>query len=709
MNLKFRKILGSNKFIAALFLPFVLIEPMFINWVLNIFKMAIHSLLNRDSEFVLPSFFEFDKQRMPLYLGLLFVSVVLYVILAFRLKTAYGELRKNNADKGTRRFATLEEIEEQYKAVPEKDKSFDGYGGIPISRHKNTIFVDDTTVNSLVYGMTRSGKGETTVIPMLDIISRGSDKASVIVNDPKLELAPACWDNYKERGYNPYLLNLVNPYEGMGYNPLDLIVQAYEKGEYGEAQLLTRAFSFTLFHEDNVKDPAWQNWAISLSNAVILALCDECIKAGHPEQVNPPSVLKFLIRLGMNKTDEKKGKSMLEDYFESLPDDHVAKLQYAAISLAPSEKTRPTIYSMFLQKYEIFSYSPIEYMTTHHSLRLSDIGFGEKPVAVFMCTPEYDESCHFLASLFVQQTNYILSKMAVTADGHCCKRRVHYILDEFGNMPSIPNLQNAVTMGAGRQILYNLFVQSFEQLESKYGKENAQTIRNNCGNTIYIKTNEVNTAKAISAEIGNETVISYRRNGEAFGLHRHIDESVEAHPLLDENKLLDLKEGESVVLRSMLRKNRNGQRIQPMPIYNHGSTAAKLRYEYLTEFNPSAKMPSIPKEDYDINSRIFRATIEEKSNEDELQANPQKHITKDTPFLEYLSDTQLHSLEALCCGFMCDFSYSLLDFKEFINELIEARVITRIEAKNATKYAYDEFIKHGGVEDEQWANTIYST
>lgn len=606
MNPFLRKIFQSKLFLGLMAIPFITLPLIAVNWLINAFLSSIRSL-TRHMTFTAPSAFDFRSDRLLLYAALVGISALLYLIFLFRMRTAFRPLKSVNADKGAQRFATPDEIRNQYRAVPEKDDKFSGYGGVPISHFDNKIYIDDTATNTMVIGITRSGKGETFVIPAIDLYSRAENQASIIVNDPKYELAPAAWKPLGKRGYDRYVLNLVDPYQGMGFNPFAMIAAAYKEGNYGEAQLLSRAFSFTLFNDPTAKDKAWQNWAISLSNAIILALCADC---KDPEQINPYSAVRFLTRLGMVKTDQKSARTLLDEFFYARPDNDIARLQYAAVDFAPAEKTRPTIFSMFLQKYEIFTYAPIAYMCTHNSLDLKSIGFGKKPVAVFMCTPEFDSSCHFIASLFVQQVNYCLSKAATLSQSHKCDRRVVFHLDEFGNMPAIPNIENGVTMGLGRNIIYNLVTQSFEQLDAVYGDKTAGTIRKNCGNLIFIKTNESSTAADISKQLGNETVVTYSRSGNGFGLNKNVNESVESHPLLDENKIQNLKESESIVIRSMKRHDLKNNRITAFPIINTGATAFPLRWEYLPEFDPKQPRPTIKKQEYDIESRVFFADFE---------------------------------------------------------------------------------------------------
>lgn len=69
-----------------------------------------------------------------------------------------------------------------------------------------------------------------------------------------------------------------------------------------------------------------------------------------------------------------------------------------------------------------------------------------------------------------------------------------FCLDEFGNMPSIEGMANIITVCLGRNVRFNLVIQAYAQLKNKYG-DDADTIDGNCGNTIYILTNDQQTAE----------------------------------------------------------------------------------------------------------------------------------------------------------------------------------------------------------------------
>jgi hypothetical protein len=80
------------------------------------------------------------------------------------------------------------------------------------------------------------------------------------------------------------------------------------------------------------------------------------------------------------------------------------------------------------------------------------------------------------------------------------------------NFTEIPAFSNLLTVGGGRGCRFNLFVQSISQIEHKYGREQSQTITDNCHCWIYLKTANIETAAQITKKLGQYTVSSYSRS-----------------------------------------------------------------------------------------------------------------------------------------------------------------------------------------------------
>ena len=630
-----QKIYSNNFFLGICCFTIMIVPVILVNYIYLIIKELFNAFRNSKS-IKLPLFFTFDfKSLWILYLITAGLSLITCLIFLYNMNKNYKKIHDN--EKGSRRWTTIDEIKTQYKEIPDREEEYPGNGGFLISHIGDKAYIDDSPVNNLIIGITRSGKTQRNVIPQVDIYSRAEIQPSIIINDPKLEVARYTAEALSERGYDINIFNLIEPENGMGYNPFAIIVEEYKNGDYGKAQLLTRTFSFMLFHDEEAKDKAWQEWAIGLSNAVILAHIVDCVAAGTEKMINPTSVARMVIRMGSTKTQNGKSNA-LDDFMRIRPESDIARIQYASVEFAPSEKTKPTIFAMFMSKFEIFTYTSVVHLCSHNTLNLSDIGFGKKPVVLFMGVPDYDNSNHFLASLLVRQIYYVLAKRASKEISGKCKREVVFLLDEFGNMPAIPDMDTIITVCQGRNIKFNLIAQSYEQIESKYQEKPAKTIINNCGNQMYLLSNDENTAKRFSEHIGNETIIIYGRSDGA-GKDKNISEHIDGKELLNPNELMELMEGENVLHRVIKRKDLQDHDIIPYPVFNSKNLGTSFipAYKYLKSFNDSGNdslEKHTKKEDIgDYEELVYRPDI--KCNPDNI------------PLKELLQERELEIIEKL--------------------------------------------------------------
>ncbi|MGG3102085.1 type IV secretory system conjugative DNA transfer family protein [Bacillus velezensis] len=722
--------LGNKKVLTALLLPYALVFSLITNVlvkvVLIVYDVLKHvfleqKLINIDYSIKIDDFFAFTWGKNQI-IYLIFYAVWLYGYLVFSIKMyrTFGSLYKQNH--GNTRFATFKELKEQYKLIPERRASFSGKGGIPISHinravnqpykflkkqrgiePKNKIhawfqktilvsllrivpyfcektFIDTSPVNNLIIGTTRSGKGETTVFPSIDIFSRSEYKPTMIANDPKGELAAASKQTLEKRGYEVHILNLVDPNISMSYNPLQLVVDAYKKGDTESAVSLANTLSFTLYYDPNAKDKFWQNCSMSLCNALVLAITDDCIKKKREDKITLYTVANFLSTMGSkNDYDEETGieTNALDEYFQSRPETDPARMQYSTSNFSTGN-TRGNIFTNTMSELQIFLNPSIAKMTSKNSLDLKKVAEGVKPAALFMVTPDYDSSLHKIASIFTRQSYYIFAKEASFMPNGKLKRNVEYILDEFGNMPAIEDMAGAITVCLGRNIRFNLYIQSYSQIKKLYGDDD-ETIIGNCGNQIYILTGDPSTAEKFSKLIGRKEVIDYSRSGDQFSFKKSETESVRERSLMLPEELTSIKPNETVVFRITKREDNNGRGIVSHPIFNTGKTAMNPRWIYLDkEFDTSNSIKNV-----EVNS-LHKHVVLEELKYDHIGVNDKLSLAKDELSKETLENIKSQLLKGATAN-KADESYLQFIDAKFIEFSIYQLATT---LKNAAELGY---------------------
>lgn len=360
----------------------------------------------------------------------------------------------------------------------------------------------------------------------------------------------------------------------------------------------------------------------------------------NEKKINLPNVLikftQLAERMIAPPVEGAEPRNALDVYFQNRDPLDVARNLYSAVKIAGGERVKGSVYSTVLSKLTGFMDDKIKKMTAYSSFQLTQIGFGKRPLAVFMALPDFDNSNVFIQSIFISQAYYALAKCAIKHGGKC-RREVIFLLDEFGNIPAIDNMSSMITVCLGRNIRFNLVVQAYSQLDKEYGEHDADTIYGNCGNQIYIQTDNYETAEQFSNLIGKETIVNVTRMGGELSLtvQKQYTESTEEKPLLNPNELMEFVEGECVIKRVMMRKDQYNNKVKPRPIYNTGETSFPMRYQYLSDwYNTKNKWENLNADScakLDLNEYI--------SNYDELIESIETSLTPEyQEFYHKLSD-----------------------------------------------------------------------
>ncbi len=197
-------------------------------------------------------------------------------------------------------------------------------------------------------------------------------------------------------------------------------------------------------------------------------------------------------------------------------------------------------------------------------------------------------------------------------------------------MPPIEGFANIVTVCLGRNIRFNIIIQSYSQLKKIYG-DDQNTIIDNCGNQIYILTSDYDTAHRISNNLGFKTLVNDSLSGRSFSFYKSTTESLDKRELKTPTELMSLEEGEDIVIRVIKRQDRKRNRIKSKPIFNTGETKLKYRYEYLqNDFDTSKSLDDLKFEslhkDIDLRKLVL---FNDGNNESKEQRETQE--TQETP------------------------------------------------------------------------------
>lgn len=417
------------------------------------------------------------------------------------------------------------------KTEPDEDAAFAlPQGGVVIGVKKEgdseRIYYIGEDSHVLCIGATRSGKTRNLVVQ--SICTLGLAGESIVVSDPKAELYHYTSEFLQKLGYRVLVLDFRTPAKSMRYNLLQPIINAINCGDTDKAEMLAWDLTNNLVGKSE-GEKIWTNGECSIIAAAIL--CVVCDNKRRPDYQNLTNVYWFIAE--MVKTIGNK--MPLLEYVKKLPPSHPAKALLSISDVAPS-RTRGSFYTSALTTLRLFTSRSIYSMTHTSDFDLQDI--GKEKSALFIILPDEKTTFYPVASLIVSQQYELLANLADTRGGRL-KQRVNFMLDEFGNFTTINDFTNKLTVGGGRGMRFNLFIQSFSQLKEKYDDDISDTIKANCQTWVYLQADDMDTLREISEKLGTYTVSSYQLSSN----HAKYSTPSSSHTLsLIERKLLNVDE-----------------------------------------------------------------------------------------------------------------------------------------------------------------------
>lgn len=489
--------------------------------VLNLSSMATEGTLAGLNPF--PAFSSHYRSATIIFyliaLGGLFASCSSYF---FEFEEGFG-ISTEKKEKGYSRWAKEKEMKKNLKMVdPTAYKS--DVAGVPLISNGKELWVDDGEFHTLVIGATGSGKTQSTILPTVKVLAKKGE--SMVISDPKGEIYEKTGMDLKERGYNIILLNFRNPQNGNAWNPLTLPYKLYKEGNQDKAIELLDDLALNILYDESNKnaDPFWEKTSADYFSGLALGLFEDA----DEKKININSI-SLTTTVGEEKFG---GTKFVNEYFQGKDPNGAAYINASSTILSPNE-TRGSIISVFKQKIKLFaSRENLSEMLSYSDFTLEEI--GEKKTAVFIIIQDEKKTLHPLATIFIKQCYETLIDVA-QKHGGALPIRTNFLLDEFANMPPLKDVTTMITAARSRQIRFTMIIQNFAQLNQVYGKENAETIKGNCGNIIYLISTELAALEEISKLCGE--------------VKSKKDDKTASTPLVTVSDLQRMKQFDQIVLR----------------------------------------------------------------------------------------------------------------------------------------------------------------
>ena len=414
-------------------------------------------------------------------------------------------------------------------------------------------------IHTLIIGTTGSGKTTFILDPSIRVYAHTAEKPCMVITDPKGELYNNHSIQLREEGYRIITIDLRNPYSSTRWNPMehsfDMYTRAHNlekevkvyrgaspknvKGfkvisnQYGdewygfngiayptkdalmqdleakkqslinEAENELREIASTIVTVESKTDQGWERGAQDFLYGLMLAMLED---SQFPDLGMTKEKFNFynLVKIATYRdTDGDNMMKTLQQYTSGR--DILSKVPALTSTVVNNAPNTTRSYLGVLQpKIAVFQDMGICYCTSGTDVSFED--FTDKPTVLFIKVPDEKESRHAIATMCISQLYKTLIETASQKPNLQLPRPVYFLLDEFANLPKIEKMDTIITVARSRRIYFELVIQSYSQLDNKYTKEVADTIKGNCNIQIFVGTEDQKTREEFSKICGEVTL-----------------------------------------------------------------------------------------------------------------------------------------------------------------------------------------------------------
>lgn len=385
----------------------------------------------------------------------------------------------------------------------------------------------DRNKNVLVVGGSGSGKTRYYVKPNLMQLN-----ASYFVTDPKGTLIGDMGHLFSNAGYDIRIFDTIDFSRSNHYNPI-----AYIKSEADVLTFVECLIKNTTGDKGQAADPFWENAERLLYTSLVAYLINHC-----PEKDRNIPGLLTLLGLAEAHEDDERYKSPLDMLFDELetgrrlipsapgtfdaesrdfrngqgdftwleigpatsPEADFALSNYKAFKTAAGKTLKSIIISCNV-RLKPLSIAEVKELLSYDEMGLDRLGAPGMRTVVFASMSDTNSTFDFIFAMLMWQAMDVLCNTALLQFGGSLPTPVHFILDEFANIGTVPDFERTIAVVRSRNISCSIILQSLSQLKAAYD-DNAQTITDCCDTMLFLGGKSTETNREISEAIGKQTL-----------------------------------------------------------------------------------------------------------------------------------------------------------------------------------------------------------
>ncbi|TAA74139.1 MAG: Type IV secretory pathway, VirD4 component, TraG/TraD family ATPase [Candidatus Electronema aureum] len=423
--------------------------------------------------------------------------------------------------------------------TPKEIKSFlsPAHKGLLIDGAKNRLSVAESFQN--VCFVARVGAGKTTKYIIPNVLDKGRQNVSMVVNDPKGEVYSLTAGYLQANGYKIIVYNPHNLLNSNLFNPL------LEAKNHIELEQIAETLIWIGNPGD--KDPFWNNGASRIISVLL-----KCLSFSKNKQnFNLPNLYYLLQNFG--EMGEGLDKWISRNCWDpTCPNDRYVLNEWKGV-LTGNQETVQSFVGVCLTSLKALSNRDLQGFFSDSDYKLTNLR-KQKTAIFFITPPEHQQYYSFVTSLFFRAVFNECMR-----DQHLRGKSlpVYILYDEFGNS-YITDFVSVANTIRGYGVSLSIVLQSISQLAMKYGQNTSEAIQGALNTNICLSSSDPVTSKFFSELSGRV------RERQVRDIEKNIEDYRE-YNLLNTDDVRTMGQDEALIIS----KNRYPVRLKVVPYYNN--------------------------------------------------------------------------------------------------------------------------------------------
>jgi len=346
--------------------------------------------------------------------------------------------------------------------------------------HGRVISLTEQQQESNVLLTAPIGAGKTARVIVPNLFEEQGHR-SLFISDVKGELVRLTAGKVSQ-SHDVWVFSPVKPQESEGYNPLAFMRSVEDAQEFARCWVANTGKS---------KEAFWPNSAIKLMTATLL----------HLRAAEPDTPFSRVADILCTMPYEEMKRTLTTSPSRQARDEVTTFFAY----MDKNPKLVGSLMADVGTRFQLLASEHIRVVTARNDIDFA--AMADRPIALYLSIPRrYQERYQPLLACFMMQMFAAWEERAEQGPTGQLPRGIMCYLDEFANLGFIPNISGYISTARHTRVALLLVLQSFSQLDEKYGEAIRKNILANTVTHLLLPGAGQEETEYYSRRIGNTTV-----------------------------------------------------------------------------------------------------------------------------------------------------------------------------------------------------------